>query len=68
MSSLGTSKGLLEIGKFAVYVTVPIVLTYAVATESKTLHKLMGLRPYGGLSLPRVLASITEELREMARR
>ena len=42
MSSLGTSKGALEIAKFAVYVSVPIALTYAVATDSKTLHKLMG--------------------------
>ncbi|RRT71171.1 hypothetical protein B296_00009135 [Ensete ventricosum] len=42
MSSLGMSpRGLLEIGKFALYVTVPIVATYCFATDSKTLHKLM---------------------------
>ncbi|THU48031.1 hypothetical protein C4D60_Mb09t21940 [Musa balbisiana] len=42
MSSLGTSsRGLLEIGKFALYVTVPVVATYCFATDSKTLHKLM---------------------------
>jgi hypothetical protein len=43
MSSLGTSKGVLEIAKFGVYVSVPVVLTYLVATDSKTLKKLMGL-------------------------
>lgn len=42
MSSLGTSKGILEIVKFAIYVAVPISLTYAVVTDSKTIHKLMG--------------------------
>lgn len=55
MSSLGTSKGLLEIGKFAVYVTVPIVLTYAVATDSKILHKLMGFVSYLSLSLLHII-------------
>ncbi|XP_020096660.1 uncharacterized protein LOC109715858 [Ananas comosus] len=67
MSSLGTSKDLLEIGKFAVYVTVPIVLTYAVATESKTLHKLMGLRPYVVYPPEGPRPPSPEELREMAR-
>ena len=43
MSSLGTSKGVLEIAKFGVYVSVPVALTYLVATDSKTLKKLMGL-------------------------
>ncbi|KAF8780573.1 hypothetical protein HU200_001385 [Digitaria exilis] len=43
MSSLGTSKGILEIAKFGVYVSVPVALTYLVATDSKTLKKLMGL-------------------------
>jgi protein PET100, fungi type len=43
MSSLGTGKGLLEIGKFAVYVAVPVALTYAVATENKAFQKIMGL-------------------------
>jgi hypothetical protein len=43
MSSIGTSKGVLEIAKFGVYVSVPVALTYLVATDSKTLKKLMGL-------------------------
>ncbi|KAK8944060.1 hypothetical protein KSP40_PGU018205 [Platanthera guangdongensis] len=42
MSSLGTSKGILEVAKFAIYVTVPVALTYAFVTDSGTLHKLMG--------------------------
>ena len=42
MSAVGTSKGILEIAKFAVYVAVPIGLTYGVATNSETLQKLMG--------------------------
>ncbi|KAG8083637.1 hypothetical protein GUJ93_ZPchr0016g2541 [Zizania palustris] len=43
MSSIGTSKAVLEIAKFGVYVSVPVVLTYLVTTDSKTLKKLMGL-------------------------
>ncbi|KAG0541888.1 hypothetical protein BDA96_02G055000 [Sorghum bicolor] len=46
MSSLGTSKGILENAKFGVYGSVPVALTYLVATGSKDLKKLMGLRPY----------------------
>ncbi|KAB5537909.1 hypothetical protein DKX38_015442 [Salix brachista] len=42
MSSLGTSKGILEIAKFGVYVTVPIVLMYAFANNTKNLQKFMG--------------------------
>ncbi|KAJ6312899.1 hypothetical protein OIU77_014425 [Salix suchowensis] len=42
MSSLGTSKGILEIAKFSVYVTVPIVLMYAFANNTKNLQKFMG--------------------------
>ncbi|XP_008776497.1 uncharacterized protein LOC103696597 [Phoenix dactylifera] len=67
MSSLGTSKGLLELGKFAVYVTVPIGLTYAVATDSKTLHKIMGLRQYVVYPPEGPRPPSPEELREMAR-
>ncbi|ONK74375.1 uncharacterized protein A4U43_C03F5580 [Asparagus officinalis] len=67
MSSLGTSKGMLEIAKFAVYVSVPIALTYAVATESKTLQKLMGLRPYVVYPPEGPKPPSPEELREMAR-
>lgn len=42
MSSLGTSKGVLEIAKFAVYVTIPIGLMYFFALDSKNLQKVMG--------------------------
>ncbi|KAI5649330.1 hypothetical protein M9H77_35335 [Catharanthus roseus] len=42
MSSLGTSKGVLEIAKFAVYVTVPIGLMYFFANNTKNLQKFMG--------------------------
>lgn len=42
MSSLGTSKGILEIAKFAVYVAVPIGLMYFYANNSENLHKFMG--------------------------
>ncbi|XP_039169498.1 uncharacterized protein LOC120293809 [Eucalyptus grandis] len=42
MSSIGTSKGILEIAKFGVYVTVPIVLMYVFANNSKNLQKFRG--------------------------
>lgn len=42
MSSLGTSKGILEIAKFGVYVTVPIVLMYAFTNNTNYLHKFFG--------------------------
>lgn len=42
MSSVGTSKGLLEVAKFAVYVTVPIGLMYFFANNTKNLQKFMG--------------------------
>lgn len=43
MSSLGAGKGLLEVGKFAVYITVPIVLMYAFANHTKNLQKFGGV-------------------------
>lgn len=42
MSSIGTSKGVLEIAKFAVYVSVPISLMYLFANNNKNLQKIMG--------------------------
>ncbi|XWS13753.1 hypothetical protein CRYUN_Cryun36dG0065300 [Craigia yunnanensis] len=42
MSSLGTSKGVLEIAKFGIYVTIPIVLMYTFANNTKNLQKFMG--------------------------
>ncbi|CAL5413419.1 unnamed protein product [Camellia sinensis] len=43
MSSLGTSKGILEIVKFGVYVTVPIGLMYFFANNTKNIQKFMAL-------------------------
>ncbi|CAL5416257.1 unnamed protein product [Camellia sinensis] len=45
MSSLGTSKGILEIVKFGVYVTVPIGLMYFFANNTKNIQKFMGNWP-----------------------
>lgn len=42
MSSLGTSKGILEIAKFGLYVTIPIVLMYTFANNRENLQKFMG--------------------------
>jgi hypothetical protein len=42
MSSVGTSKGVLEIAKFGLYVSVPIVLMYAFANNTKNLQRFMG--------------------------
>ncbi|KAK8548596.1 hypothetical protein V6N12_061507 [Hibiscus sabdariffa] len=42
MSSLGTSKGVLEIAKFGLYVTIPMVLMYTFAKNTKNLQKFMG--------------------------
>ncbi|KAJ3705599.1 hypothetical protein LUZ61_009304 [Rhynchospora tenuis] len=67
MSALGTGKGLLEIGKFAVYVAVPVALTYAVATENKTFQKIMGLKPYVVYPPEGPKPPSPEELRERAR-
>ena len=42
MSSLGTSKGILEVFKFGIYVGVPIFLMYAVTNKTDNLQKLTG--------------------------
>ncbi|KAG6574950.1 hypothetical protein SDJN03_25589, partial [Cucurbita argyrosperma subsp. sororia] len=42
MSSIGTSKGILEIAKFGIYVTIPIFLMYTFANNSKNLQKFIG--------------------------
>ncbi|XP_020591718.1 uncharacterized protein LOC110032427 isoform X3 [Phalaenopsis equestris] len=67
MSSLGTAKGILEIAKFALYIAIPASLTYAVATDSGTLHKLMGFRPYVVYPPEGPPPPSPEELRDMAR-
>lgn len=67
MSSLGTSKGILEIAKFGVYVTVPIVLMYAFANNTKNLQKFMGNRSYVVYPPEGPRPPSPEEMREMAR-
>ncbi|KAL6342772.1 hypothetical protein AAG906_016606 [Vitis piasezkii] len=41
MSSIGTSKGILEIGKFAFYVSIPIDLMYTLTNNSENMKKLV---------------------------
>nr|POE87048.1 hypothetical protein CFP56_39425 [Quercus suber] len=67
MSSLGTSKGILEIAKFGVYVTIPIVLMYTFANNTKNLQKFMGNRSYVVYPSEAERPPSPEELREMAR-
>ncbi|XP_050215630.1 uncharacterized protein LOC126666799 [Mercurialis annua] len=67
MSSVGTSKGVLEIVKFGVYVAVPIVLMYAFANNSKNLQKFMGNKSYVVYPPEAPRPPSPEELREMAR-
>ncbi|KVH91274.1 uncharacterized protein LOC112529171 [Cynara cardunculus var. scolymus] len=67
MTSLGTSKGVLEIAKFAVYVTVPIGLMYFFANNTKNLQKFMGTREYIVYPPEGPRPQSPEELREMAR-
>ncbi|CAL5392694.1 unnamed protein product [Camellia sinensis] len=42
MSSIGASKGILEVAKFAIYVTVPIGLMYFFANNTNNIQKFMG--------------------------
>ncbi|XP_059632433.1 uncharacterized protein LOC132275069 [Cornus florida] len=67
MSSLGTSKGVLEIAKFAIYVTVPIGLMYFFANNSQNMQRFMGNRPYVVYPPEGPRPPSPEELREMAR-
>ncbi|XP_039060772.1 uncharacterized protein LOC120204830 [Hibiscus syriacus] len=67
MSSLGTSKGVLEIAKFGLYVTIPIVLMYTFANNTKNLQKFMGNRSYVVYPPEGPRPQSPEELREMAR-
>ncbi|KAL4559096.1 hypothetical protein LXL04_031229 [Taraxacum kok-saghyz] len=66
MTSLGTSKGVLEIAKFAVYVTVPIGLMYFFANNTKNLNKFMGAKEYVVYPPEGPRPQSPEELREMA--
>ncbi|RAL38479.1 unnamed protein product [Cuscuta campestris] len=67
MSSVGTSKGLLEVAKFAVYVSVPIGLMYFFANNTKNLQKLMGTRQYVVYPPEGPRPPTQEEIREMGR-
>lgn len=67
MSSLGAGKGLLEVGKFGLYVTIPIVLMYTFANNTKNLHRFMGGRSYVVYPPEGPRPPSPEEMREMAR-
>ncbi|XP_059447531.1 uncharacterized protein LOC132178961 [Corylus avellana] len=67
MSSVGTSKGVLEIAKFGLYVSVPIVLMYAFANNTKNLQRFMGNRSYVVYPPEAPRPPSPEEMREMAR-
>ncbi|KAJ8650430.1 Sporulation-specific 71 [Cinnamomum micranthum f. kanehirae] len=67
MSSLGTSKGILEIAKFALYVSVPITLMYSFAHNSEFLQKVVRNRSYVVYPPEGPRPPSPEELREMAR-
>ncbi|CAJ1966994.1 unnamed protein product [Sphenostylis stenocarpa] len=67
MSSLGTSKGVLEIAKFGVYVTVPIILMYTFANNPGNISKFMGNKSYIEYPPEAERPPSPEELREMAR-
>ncbi|KAL8158279.1 uncharacterized protein LOC141676441 [Apium graveolens] len=67
MSSVGTSKGVLEIAKFAVYVSVPIGLMYFFANNTHNLQRFMGARQYVVYPPEGERPPSPEEMREMAR-
>ncbi|KAG7595022.1 hypothetical protein ISN45_Aa01g037460 [Arabidopsis thaliana x Arabidopsis arenosa] len=67
MSSVGTSKGILEIAKFGVYVAVPIVLMYTFANNSTNIKKFMGNHSYVVYPKEAPRPPSPEELREMAK-
>ncbi|RZC81377.1 hypothetical protein C5167_043949 [Papaver somniferum] len=67
MSSIGASKGVLEIAKFALYVSVPIGLMYTFAFNTKNILKIMGNRSYVVYPPEGPPPPTPEEIREMAR-
>ncbi|KAL8162765.1 hypothetical protein V2J09_014254 [Rumex salicifolius] len=67
MSSLGTSKGLLEVGKFALYVAIPVALMYTFANNTKNLQRMMGNHSYVVYPPEAPRPPSPEEMREMAR-
>eukprot|EP01018_Ginkgo_biloba_P034529 Gb_22892 [translate_table: standard] len=68
MSSLGTSKGILEVFKFGVYVGVPIFLMYAFANNTKNMQKVMGNCSYVVYPPEGPQSPSAEEIREMVRK
>ncbi|GAA0149413.1 hypothetical protein Leryth_017187 [Lithospermum erythrorhizon] len=67
MSAVSTGKGILEVAKFAVYVSVPIGLMYFFAKDPKNLQKIMGGREYVVYPPEGPRPPSPEEIREMAR-
>ncbi|XP_042514018.1 uncharacterized protein LOC122088758 [Macadamia integrifolia] len=67
MSSFTTAQGVLEVAKFALYVTVPAALMYTFAHNSDNLKKVMGNRSYVVYPPEGPRPQSPEELREMAR-
>ncbi|XP_010462136.2 PREDICTED: uncharacterized protein LOC104742785 [Camelina sativa] len=67
MSSVGTSKGILEIAKLGVYVAIPIVLMYTFANNSSNINRIMGGRSYVVYPKEAPLPPLPEELRQMAK-
>ncbi|KAK6914014.1 Protein Pet100 [Dillenia turbinata] len=63
MSSIGNGKGILEIAKFAVYVSIPIGLMYAFSSNTTNLEKIMGKRNYV-VYPPEALRSLSPEERQ----
>ncbi|KAF6173419.1 hypothetical protein GIB67_027114 [Kingdonia uniflora] len=67
MSNLGTSKGILEIAKFAIYVSIPICLMYVYANNTKNLQRFMGSRSYVVYPPEAPPPPTPEEIREIAK-
>ncbi|XP_034679537.1 uncharacterized protein LOC117909586 [Vitis riparia] len=59
MSSIGTSKGILEVGKFALYVSIPIGLMYTLANNSENMKKLIQKDCQPLLGSPRARQELT---------
>ncbi|CAL1411231.1 unnamed protein product [Linum trigynum] len=66
MSNIGVAKGILEVAKFAVYVSVPVFLM-SFAADTKFMNKLTGKRDYIVYPPEAERPQSPEELREMAR-
>ncbi|XP_038690229.1 uncharacterized protein LOC119988987 [Tripterygium wilfordii] len=67
MSYLGRVKGVLEISKFGLYVSIPIFLMCTLANNTENIQKFMGNRCYIVYPPEAPRPQSPEELREMAR-